>query len=83
MYQIIIAPQAQKELKVIKKSYGQSISLALQEIKDDPTIGKPLSKQLIGRFSYRVGIYRIIYKVNKKDKMITVISAGHREIVYK
>lgn len=83
MYQIIIAPQAQKELKVIKKSYGQSISLALQEIKEAPNIGKPLSKQLIGRFSYRVGTYRIIYKVDQKDKIITVISAGHRASIYK
>ncbi len=83
MYQIIIAPQAQKELKVIKKSYGQSISLALQEIREDPGIGKPLIKEFSGKFSFKVGPYRIIYTINKKDKIIRILSAGHRATVYK
>ncbi len=83
MYQLIIAPQAQKELKVIKKSFGQPISIALQELKEDPNIGKPLSRDFSGKFSFKVGPYRIIYSVNKKDRIIRILSAGHRATIYK
>jgi len=56
--------------------------LALAEIKEEPFLGKPLARELTGKFSFRVGVYRIIYKVNKKDKVIDILTAGHRATVY-
>jgi len=82
MYTIIIPPRAQKRLKIIPKFYKRAIKEALNEIKEDPFAGKPLTRELIGRFSFRVGVYRIIYKVNRKDKIIDIFFAGHRAIVY-
>jgi mRNA-degrading endonuclease RelE of RelBE toxin-antitoxin system len=38
--------------------------------------------ELTGKFSFRVGVYRIIYKVNKKDKVVDILTAGHRATVY-
>lgn len=83
MYKLIIAPQAQKELKAIKKSHKQAITLALKDILEDPSIGKSLTRELTDRYSYRVGVYRIIYKVNKQDQIIHILTAGHRANVYK
>ncbi len=82
MYRLIVAPQAQKELKKIKSHTREAISLALDEIKEDPFLGKPLTRDLTGKFAYKVGLYRIIYKVNKIDKVVYILSAGHRSIVY-
>lgn len=83
MYKLIIAPQAKKQLKKIPTRYQHSIRLLLKEIKDDPSLGKPLGRELIGKSSVRVGVYRIIYGVNEKDKTIFVFTAGHRSTVYK
>ena len=82
MYRLIISPQAQKQLKTIKIAYQHAVKLALEDIKEDPTLGKPLLRELAERLSYRVGIYRIIYKVNEKDKIIYILTAGHRATVY-
>lgn len=82
MYKLIISPRVQNELKKIKLSYKTAISLALQEIKDDPSLGKPLTRDLTGKFSYRVGVYRIIYKTNIKDQIIYILSTGHRATIY-
>lgn len=82
MYTIVISPRAQKRLKPISKLYKGAIKEALNDIKEDPFIGKPLTRELTGKYSYRVGVYRIIYQVNKKDKIIEIITAGHRAIVY-
>lgn len=82
MYRLIVPPQAKKELKKIKKIYKAAVRLAFAEIKEDFYIGKPLTRDLTGRYSYRVGIYRIIYQVNQKDKVIYILTAGHRSSVY-
>ena len=82
MYRLIISPQAQKELKKIKKAHQLPIRLLIEEIREDPQLGKSLSRDLKGKFSYRLGVYRIIYKVNQKDGTINIISVGHRSKIY-
>ncbi len=82
MYKLVIAPNAQKELKKLKKIYQEVLIAALEDIQEDPFLGKPLTRELSGRFSYKISVFRIIYKVNQKEKTVSVISAGHRSIVY-
>lgn len=82
MYKLQLTAKAKKELKNLQKSYKIVVALIFEELKEDPFLGKPLGRELIKRFSFRVGVYRIIYIVNKKDKIITVISAGHRSKIY-
>ncbi len=82
MYRLIISPRAKKHLKDIKKENQEAIKISLDEIKEDPLIGKPLSRELSGKFSHRVGVYRIIYRINQKDKIVTILSARHRGVVY-
>lgn len=82
MYKLVISPGAQRQLKNIKQSHQQAIKLAFEDIKENPFVGKSLTKNLIDRFSYRVGVYRIIYKVNEQDKVIYILTAGHRSTIY-
>ena len=82
MYQIIIAPKARKGLKTITKIYRKGIAEAIDSLKDDPYLGKPLTRELTGKYSYKIGIYRIVYKINEKDKVVYIITAGHRATVY-
>lgn len=83
MFRLKLTAKAKRELKNI--SYRHKIALAniFEEIKEDPSIGKPLMRELTGRYFYKVGVFRIIYKVNKRDKTIIIISAGHRSTIYK
>ena len=82
MYRIIVAPEAKKGLKTIAKIYRKGIVEAIEALKDDPLIGKPLTRELTGRYSYKVGVYRVIYKINEKDKVVYIINAGHRATIY-
>ncbi|MCX6705066.1 MAG: type II toxin-antitoxin system RelE/ParE family toxin [Candidatus Woesebacteria bacterium] len=67
MYKLFISSGAERELKKISK---------------DPLLGKPLTRNFTGMMSYRVGVYRIVYKVRIKDNVIEILTAGHRSIVY-
>lgn len=78
----MLTAKARRELKTLSKFHKESIISFFEELKEDPFIGKPLTRNLIRRFSIRVGVYRIIYKINREDKIVTIISSGHRSIVY-
>ena len=83
MYKVVITPKAKRELKSIKSLYKKAIILAIDELQEDPMLGKPLKRELHNKYSYRVGFYRIIYTINKKDKKVFILTAGHRSIIYK
>lgn len=82
MIRIKITAKAKKELKLLSQRHKEAIGLAIEELKESPTVGKLLTRELTGKLSYRVGIYRIIYKINSQDKTILILTAGHRSVVY-
>ena len=62
--------------------YGR-ISSALDDIEKEPWQGKPLSGELKGRYSWRVGSYRIIYAVMDNVLTVLVVDIGHRKGIYR
>mgnify|MGYP001619220691 CR=1 FL=1 len=82
MFKVKLTARAKKELKNLSKKDKVVIAEVIEEIKEDPLLGKPLSRQLSRKFSYRVNTYRVIYMVSQNDKLITILSAGHRSIAY-
>lgn len=82
MYKIEISPQAKNQLKKLKIKYRLSLSRVIDDLKEDPSLGKPLSRDLLGRYSYRIGVYRIVYRIKVKEKLVEIISAGHRSTIY-
>lgn len=82
MYEVEITPETLKELRKITKLYSRSIKEIIEELEEDPHIGKSLSRELTGKFSYRIGVHRLTYLINEKDKKVIVISAGHRSTAY-
>src|SRR3990167_587869 len=72
-----------KELNNITKLYKKAVSEAINELKESPFIGKPLTRELTKKYSYRIGVYRLIYKIHKRDKKVSILSVGHRSTIYK
>lgn len=82
MFQLRISPKAERQIKRLKKQYQIEVIEILGEIKEDPLLGKPLSRELNRRFVYKFKAYRIIYKVNLEDKVVSILDADHRERIY-
>jgi addiction module RelE/StbE family toxin len=82
MYKIEISPRAKGQLKKLKIKYKLSISSIIEDLKEDPFLGKPLNRDFLGKYSYRVGVYRIIYRINIKKNLVEIITAGHRSVIY-
>ncbi len=52
------------------------------ELRERPYLGKPTHGELRGKFSLRIGNYRVIYTLNEKEKSVTLIAVGHRRAIY-
>lgn len=82
MFEVRISSKAQKQFKKIKKVHKIALLEILEELEADPLLGKPLARDLLGKFVYKAGVYRIIYRVNRRDRIVEVLVAGHRSTVY-
>ncbi|MFH1413284.1 MAG: type II toxin-antitoxin system mRNA interferase toxin, RelE/StbE family, partial [Candidatus Omnitrophota bacterium] len=61
MYKIVLLPNAKKSYKqLFTKNYElfKRIDNALEALKSNPFLGKPLKDKLKGKYSLRVGVYR-------------------------
>jgi mRNA interferase RelE/StbE len=59
----------------------EKVKTSLQTIVSDPYSGKPLRDELAGLRSFRVGRFRIIYRISGK-KLIEIVAIGPRECIY-
>ena len=82
MYGLIISGSAMKQIKRLPPKYQKSAIESLKDLKENPLLGKALMRELKGRFSFQFGSYRIIYKINKKEKRVEVLAVRHRKYAY-
>ncbi len=68
--------------KLPSPSIRERIDNALGLLSQDPFQGKPLQGPYRGLSSYRIGDYRIVYRILKHDRTVVIYRLGHRREVY-
>ncbi len=81
-YKLFIPLNLLQAIAVLPPGLKRQIRTALDEIVQDPQVGKPLRDDLLGCRSYRVGRYRIVYWIHEKRIEVEIIDVGRREIIY-
>lgn len=82
MYRVVLSKSAEKDLNKVDKKFKPHIFAALFDLRRDPYLGKKLKGKFQDCYSLRVGVYRIIYRVYKRELDILIIRIGHRQGVY-
>jgi len=59
------------------------LDAVIRGLEIDPRSGKPLRGELSGKWSIRIGDYRIIYIINDQEKIVTLLSVKHRKAAYR
>jgi len=59
----------------------RKIRAALNDIIRNPESGKALKLELTGLRSYRVGRFRVIYRIDP-EKTIALVAVGPRKVIY-
>mgnify|MGYP001286618392 CR=1 FL=1 len=79
-YELFCSANAKKEIHSLDKTIAEQIFKKIDQLLENPEIGKPLQNELSGCRSLHVGNYRIIYEI-KSDK-IYILTVGHRKNIY-
>ena len=86
MYKITLLPEAEKfyrRIFVYNRGVFDRIDAVLKTLQSNPFLGKPLKHRLKGKYSLRVGVYRIIYSIEKQELIIYILDIGHRREIYR
>ena len=82
MYFINLDKNTKKFLKKLDKFEQQRILNKLEDLKDNSKLGKPLTGNLAGLWSLRIGKYRALYRIFEDKLIILVLDLGHRKDIY-
>ncbi len=85
MYDLLIKPSAAKELaRLGTKQDRARLVAAIRSLADEP---RPHGSEKLAGADHlhriRVGDYRVVYEVQDKALLVTVVKAGHRRDVYR
>ena len=82
MFKLLYTEEAKKQIAKLDERTKIKTNEALEKIAKNPETGKPLTRELEGRWSYRVGDYRIIYRIYRTEVIVLILTMGHRRDVY-
>ena len=87
MYKLAVKENLDKKFKKLQKSDKEMLRLIdrkVQDILDDPQRFKPLRKPLQNKRRVHVGgSFVLVYEVNEKEKVVTLLDFDHHDNVYK
>ena len=86
MHSVELTPTAEDVYEWLHKRDAklfERVRTILMSLGGDPVQGKPLKGELKGRFSFRLGAYRIIYRIVKAGKRVVILDIAHRRDVYR
>jgi mRNA interferase RelE/StbE len=83
MYNIHILRRAIKDIGKLPQDYARLVSQHIDSLKENPR--PPDAKKLreTTDYSLRVGVYRILYDIDDKSRIITIYRVKHRRDAYR
>lgn len=82
MYKIIFNKSALKSFDKLDRFGQETIGKKIEHLKQNPFLGKPLTANLAGLWSLRIGKYRVIYQIQKEELIVFILDVGHRKNIY-
>ena len=81
-YRVLFTEEAARRIGKLDKAVKDRVEKAVDRLAAHPELGKRLTGLLSDRWSYRVGDWRILYKIRKTQLIVLVLTVGHRSKVY-
>ena len=86
MYEVLLMKKAQRFYGESEPPLARKLARCFQQLEQNPrghSNVKILSGELNGYFRYRVGDYRVLYRIDEKERVVLVEKIAHRSEVYK
>jgi mRNA interferase RelE/StbE len=81
-YCILYTEEAARRLAKLDKTVKERVGRVIVRLSEHPELEKRLTGILSDRWSYRVGDWRILYKLKRNELLVLVLTVGHRRDIY-
>jgi mRNA interferase RelE/StbE len=85
MFEVILAPEAQRFYSQADPPLARKLARCFAQLERDPRRHnniKRLAGEFAGRLRYRIGDWRVIYRIDEKGRQVNVLVVAHRSEVY-
>ena len=82
MWTLKISNQASRFYARLRGKEQKRMAAVFDKLREEPRIGKPLKGELRGHWSYRVGVYRILYSIEDNEVVVYILRIHHRKEAY-
>jgi len=83
MYKIDVRRRAQRALDKLPKSDFQAVIEAIRDLAQTPRPRGIEKVKTSGLWRIRQGDYRIVYAIDDKERLVTIVRVGHRREIYR
>lgn len=83
MYNIKIIHSAQKDLDSLEKKFFLQIKDKILALASDPRLHNCVKLTTDGGYRIRSGRYRILYRIDDKEKIVYIYRIKHRKEAYR
>ena len=81
-WRIDLPPHVAEVVRHLPPEVKQAVKAALRAIAIEPATGEPLRGELEGLWKFRVRRYRLVYAVDRRQRVIRIFAVGHRRGIY-
>jgi mRNA interferase RelE/StbE len=83
LYSLKIKQSAFNEIQRLDKPDRKRLVEAIDNLTDNPHVGKLLKGEFSGLRRIRVGSFRVIYEINEGEVLVLILRIAHRKKVYR
>ena len=81
-WRIDVAPHVAEVIRYLPPEIKRGVKAALRAVAEDPSVGEPLRRDLQGLWKYRVRRYRLVYAVERRERIVRIFAVYHRRGIY-
>ena len=81
-WRLVYSETSRNQVRSLYPSIKPVVKSRLENLQEDPYLGKPLERELAGYYSYRAKRFRIIYRIDDPSQTVQIHYVGHRKDVY-
>ncbi len=85
MYNVVLSSKAGRYFEAAPASLQRRLDRCFLHLQNDPRRHpntRPLKGRLAGYYRYRVGDYRVVYRIDERASDVVVVLIAHRREVY-
>jgi mRNA interferase RelE/StbE len=85
MYKVDLSSSAQKFYTNADRPLAQKLARCFEQLEREPRHHsniKRLKGKLVSQYRFRVGDYRVIYRINDQEQIVAVLMIVHRSEAY-